>query len=165
MVTAGAPHYGSPLEMPTEEARRGLTERLLLAIAVARGAAGKVRPPGSLIFMGSTSARRLRAGLGIASTVTVAFPTLIASLALELAPIRVNLIAAGLHATLGITPRWRARQAARRAPHNPAHPARCRTGRCRRVSRSHHEQHSTHRRDIRHRWRPAACLVINATRG
>jgi NAD(P)-dependent dehydrogenase (short-subunit alcohol dehydrogenase family) len=34
-------------------------------------------------------------GLGIASTATVAFPTLIANLALELAPIRVNLIAAG----------------------------------------------------------------------
>jgi len=45
MVTAGAPHYGSPLEMPTEEARRGTTERLLLAIAVARGAAGKVGRP------------------------------------------------------------------------------------------------------------------------
>src|SRR5215467_4625007 len=31
MVTAGAPHYGPLLEMPPEEARRGLTERLLLA--------------------------------------------------------------------------------------------------------------------------------------
>ena len=95
MVTAGAPQYGPLLEMPTEEARRGLTEHLLLAIEVARAAAGKVRPPGSLVFMGGTGARRPRAGLGIASAATVAFPTLIASLALELAPIRVNLIAAG----------------------------------------------------------------------
>ena len=95
MVTAGAPHYGPPLEMPPEEARRGLTEHLLLALEVARGAADKVRPPGSLVFMGGTGARRPRAGLGIASTATVAFPTLIANLALELAPIRVNLIAAG----------------------------------------------------------------------
>jgi NAD(P)-dependent dehydrogenase (short-subunit alcohol dehydrogenase family) len=45
--------------------------------------------------MGGTGARRPRTGLAIASTVTVAFPTLVASLALELAPIRVNLIAAG----------------------------------------------------------------------
>ena len=45
--------------------------------------------------MGGTGARRPRAGLAIASTVTVALPTLIANLALELAPIRVNLIAAG----------------------------------------------------------------------
>jgi len=95
MVTAGAPHYGPPLEMPPEEARRGLTEHLLLALEVARGAADKVRPPGSLVFMGGTGARRPRAGLGIASTAIAAFPTLIANLALELAPIRVNLIAAG----------------------------------------------------------------------
>ena len=95
MVTAGAPHYGPALEMPTETARRNLTDHLLLAIEVARAAADKVRPPGSLVFMSGTGARRPRAGLTIASTVTVALPTLIASLALELAPIRVNLIAAG----------------------------------------------------------------------
>ena len=95
MVTAGAPHYGPPLEMTAEEARRGLTEHLLLALGVARGAADKVKPPGSLVFMGGTGARPPRAGLGIASTVTAALPALIANLALELAPIRVNLIAAG----------------------------------------------------------------------
>jgi NAD(P)-dependent dehydrogenase (short-subunit alcohol dehydrogenase family) len=95
MVTAGAPHYAPPLEMTPEEARRGLTEHLLLALEVARAAGGKVRPPGSLVFMGGTGARRPRVGLAIASTATVAFPTLIANLALEIAPIRVNLIAAG----------------------------------------------------------------------
>jgi NAD(P)-dependent dehydrogenase (short-subunit alcohol dehydrogenase family) len=68
---------------------------VLLALEVARGAVDKVRPGGSLVFMGGTGARRPRIGLGIASTVTVALPTLIANLALELAPIRVNLIAAG----------------------------------------------------------------------
>ncbi|MER6984405.1 SDR family oxidoreductase, partial [Streptomyces carpinensis] len=40
-------------------------------------------------------ARRIRAGLGIAPAVTAALPALTASLALELAPVRVNLIAAG----------------------------------------------------------------------
>ena len=95
MVTAGAPHYAPPLEMTPEEARRGLTEHLSLALEVARGAAGQVKPPGSLVFMGGTGARRPRVGLAIASTATVALPTLIANLALELAPIRVNLIAAG----------------------------------------------------------------------
>jgi NAD(P)-dependent dehydrogenase (short-subunit alcohol dehydrogenase family) len=45
--------------------------------------------------MGGTGARRPGVGLGIASTVTAALPALTASLALELAPIRVNLIAAG----------------------------------------------------------------------
>jgi NAD(P)-dependent dehydrogenase (short-subunit alcohol dehydrogenase family) len=52
------------------------------------------RPP-LLIFVGGTGARRPRLGLAIVSTATVAFPALVANLALELAPIRVNLIAAG----------------------------------------------------------------------
>src|SRR5258705_7313307 len=54
---AGAPHYGPPLEMAPDEARRGLTEHLLLALEVARGAAGKVRSPGSLVFMRSEERR------------------------------------------------------------------------------------------------------------
>jgi NAD(P)-dependent dehydrogenase (short-subunit alcohol dehydrogenase family) len=95
MVTAGAPHYGPPLKMSTKELRRGLTEHALLALEVARNAAGKVRPLGSLIFMSGTGARRPRVGLAIASTVSVGSQALIASLALELAPIRVNLIAPG----------------------------------------------------------------------
>jgi NAD(P)-dependent dehydrogenase (short-subunit alcohol dehydrogenase family) len=45
--------------------------------------------------MSGTGARRARAGLALASAVTVALPALIAGLALELAPVRVNLIAAG----------------------------------------------------------------------
>ena len=95
LVTAGAPRYRSPLEISSEEARDDLTEHLLLAINVARSAAARVRPGGSLTFMGGTGARRPRLGLATVATVTVASPTLIASLALELAPVRVNLIAAG----------------------------------------------------------------------
>jgi NAD(P)-dependent dehydrogenase (short-subunit alcohol dehydrogenase family) len=45
--------------------------------------------------MGGTGARRPGPGLALVSTQTVASPALIASLALELAPVRVNLIAAG----------------------------------------------------------------------
>ncbi|ESZ24039.1 SDR family oxidoreductase [Mesorhizobium sp. L2C084A000] len=95
MVTAGAPHYRPPLEVSPEEGRKDLTEHLLLAINVARCAVGKLMPGGSLTFMGGTGARRPRQGLAIVSTVTVALPALIANLALELAPARVNLIAAG----------------------------------------------------------------------
>jgi NAD(P)-dependent dehydrogenase (short-subunit alcohol dehydrogenase family) len=95
MVTAGAPHYGPPLTMPLEEARRSLTDHAVLALSVARVAVNKVRPLGSVVFMGGTGSRRARVGLAIASTATVAYPTLIANLALELAPIRVCLIAAG----------------------------------------------------------------------
>jgi NAD(P)-dependent dehydrogenase (short-subunit alcohol dehydrogenase family) len=95
MVTGGGPHYGPLLKMSTEELRTAISEHMLLAIEVARNAVGKVRPGGTLLFMGGTGARRVGVGLGIASAVTAAMPALTASLALELAPIRVNLIAAG----------------------------------------------------------------------
>jgi NAD(P)-dependent dehydrogenase (short-subunit alcohol dehydrogenase family) len=95
MVTAGGPHYGRLLDMDFEQARRGLEEHPLLMLQVARNAVHKVRPGGTLLFMGGTGGRRPGVGLGIVPTVTAALPALTASLALELAPIRVNLIAAG----------------------------------------------------------------------
>jgi NAD(P)-dependent dehydrogenase (short-subunit alcohol dehydrogenase family) len=48
-----------------------------------------------LLFVSGTGARRPGVGIGILATVTAAFPALVANLALELAPVRVNLIAAG----------------------------------------------------------------------
>jgi NAD(P)-dependent dehydrogenase (short-subunit alcohol dehydrogenase family) len=95
MVTAGAPHYGSLLKIDFDDARRALSDHMMQMLAVARFAAGKVKPGGTLVFMGGTGGRRIGAGLGIASTVAAALPPLTASLALELAPVRVNLIAAG----------------------------------------------------------------------
>jgi NAD(P)-dependent dehydrogenase (short-subunit alcohol dehydrogenase family) len=95
MVTAGAPHYGRLLDLDFEQARRSLDEHPLLMLEVARNAVHKVRPGGTLVFMGGTGGRRPGIGLGIVPTVTGALPALTASLALELAPIRVNLIAAG----------------------------------------------------------------------
>jgi NAD(P)-dependent dehydrogenase (short-subunit alcohol dehydrogenase family) len=45
--------------------------------------------------MGATGHRRPRVGEGIISTISVATPMLIANLALELAPVRVNQVAPG----------------------------------------------------------------------
>jgi NAD(P)-dependent dehydrogenase (short-subunit alcohol dehydrogenase family) len=95
MVTAGGPYYARLVDMDFAQARRALDEHLLMALQVARNAIGKVRPGGTLLFMGGTGARRPGVGLAVASAVTAASPALIASLALELAPIRVNLIAPG----------------------------------------------------------------------
>ena len=95
MVTAGRPVYGRVLDMDLQEIRRSLGEHILMAIQVARHATGKVRPGGSLIFMGGTGGRRPGIGLTLAGTVTAALPALVANLALEVAPVRVNLIAAG----------------------------------------------------------------------
>jgi NAD(P)-dependent dehydrogenase (short-subunit alcohol dehydrogenase family) len=93
MATAGAPRYGRMLEMDHDQARQTLSGHMLLAIEIARNAADKVRPGGTLVLMGGTGGRRIEVGL--TSAVTAALPALTASLALELAPVRVNLIAPG----------------------------------------------------------------------
>jgi NAD(P)-dependent dehydrogenase (short-subunit alcohol dehydrogenase family) len=95
MVTAGRPYYARLADMDFAEARRDLDAHLFLLLQVARNAAGRVRPGGTLLFMGGTGARRPAIGLSLVSTMTAALPALTASLALELAPVRVNLIAAG----------------------------------------------------------------------
>jgi NAD(P)-dependent dehydrogenase (short-subunit alcohol dehydrogenase family) len=95
MVTAGGPRYGPLLEMEAAQVREAVSEHVVLALEVARNAVGKMRPGGTLLFMGGTGGRRIGHGLGIASAATAALPPFTAALALELAPVRVNLIAAG----------------------------------------------------------------------
>ena len=95
LVTAGGPYYAPLADMDLTEARRDVEEHLWLTLQVARLSADKVRPGGTLLFVSGTGARRPGVGLAIASTMTAAMPALIASLALELAPVRVNLIAPG----------------------------------------------------------------------
>jgi NAD(P)-dependent dehydrogenase (short-subunit alcohol dehydrogenase family) len=68
---------------------------LFLPLHVARNAVGKVRAGGTLLFMGGTGGRRVARGYALISSLTAALPALTKNLALELAPIRVNLIAAG----------------------------------------------------------------------
>ena len=95
IVTAGRPYYAPIFEMDFAEARRVLVDQMLMRLQVAKNAARKIRPGGTLLLMGGTGGRRPRVGLSIVSAVTAALPALTANLALELAPVRVNLIAAG----------------------------------------------------------------------
>jgi NAD(P)-dependent dehydrogenase (short-subunit alcohol dehydrogenase family) len=95
MVTAGGPRYAPLLEMDSDEVRDVLSGHVTLYLAVARHSVGKMTPHGSLIFMGGTGGRRITKGVGIVSSGTAALPPFTAALALELAPVRVNLIAAG----------------------------------------------------------------------
>ncbi|MFE4537915.1 SDR family oxidoreductase [Streptomyces scopuliridis] len=95
MITAGHPPYGRLLDMDADQARRAMSEHMVLPLEVARHAVCRVRPGGTLLHMGGTGGRRISPGYGIAAAVTAALPLLTASLAVELAPIRVNLIAAG----------------------------------------------------------------------
>jgi NAD(P)-dependent dehydrogenase (short-subunit alcohol dehydrogenase family) len=95
MVTAGRPYYARLADIDFAQARREVDEHLWLTLHVAREAAGKVRPGGTLLFMSGTDARRPGVGGPIVSALTAALPALAANLAVELAPVRVNLIAAG----------------------------------------------------------------------
>ena len=95
MATAGRPYYASLADMDFDAARRALQAHPMLMVGVARFSAGKVRPGGALLFVGGTAARRPGVGIGVTSAMTAALPALAASLALEVAPVRVNLIAAG----------------------------------------------------------------------
>jgi NAD(P)-dependent dehydrogenase (short-subunit alcohol dehydrogenase family) len=76
------------------KAHRSLDEHIFLPIHIAQCATECVRPGGALLFLGGTGGRRPTIG-GFASAATAALPALVAGLALEIAPVRVNLIAAG----------------------------------------------------------------------
>jgi NAD(P)-dependent dehydrogenase (short-subunit alcohol dehydrogenase family) len=95
MVTTGGPRYRPLLDMDSAEVSNALSEHVVVALEVARSAIGKMRPGGTLVFMGGTGGRRVGHGLGIASAATAAMPPFAAALALEVAPVRVNVIAAG----------------------------------------------------------------------
>lgn len=95
LVTGPGPYYAPLAELDIEKARRDIEAHLLLPLQVARNAAKKVRPGRTLIFMGGTGGRRTAPGLALISALTAASPAMIKNIALELAPVRVNLIAAG----------------------------------------------------------------------
>jgi NAD(P)-dependent dehydrogenase (short-subunit alcohol dehydrogenase family) len=95
LVTGPGPYYAPLAKLDLDKARRDVESHLLLPIEVARSAMGKVRPGGTLLFMGGTGGRHSAPGFTIISALTAALPALVRNLALELAPIRVNLIAAG----------------------------------------------------------------------
>jgi NAD(P)-dependent dehydrogenase (short-subunit alcohol dehydrogenase family) len=94
LVTGPGPYYAPLAELDFDRVRSDIESHLLLPVEVARQAIGKVRPGGTLLFMGGTGGRRPDAG-ALISALTAALPALTRNLALELAPVRVNLIAAG----------------------------------------------------------------------
>jgi NAD(P)-dependent dehydrogenase (short-subunit alcohol dehydrogenase family) len=95
LVTGPGPYYAPLAELDRERAHRDFDDHLWLAVAVAQHAVGRVRPGGTLLFMGGTGGRARGPGLSLIAAGTAALPALVANLALEVAPIRVNLIAAG----------------------------------------------------------------------
>ncbi|MGW2709392.1 SDR family oxidoreductase [Streptomyces sp. NPDC001356] len=95
MVTAGSPSYTPLAELDLTDAGRDFGGRVAMLLAVARASREKVRAGGTLLFVGGTGGRRPAAGMAVTGALTAALPALTANLALEVAPVRVNLIAAG----------------------------------------------------------------------
>lgn len=95
LLTGPGPYYALLPDFDLDEARRDIDAHLLLPIQIARHAVGRVRPGGTLLFMGGTGGRRTVPGFSLIGALTAAMPALTRNLALELAPIRVNLVAAG----------------------------------------------------------------------
>jgi len=95
LVTGPGPYYAPLADLDRERAHRDFDAHLWLAITVAQQAVGRVRPGGTLLFMGGTGGRGRGPGLSLIAAATAAMSALIANLAVEVAPIRVNLLAAG----------------------------------------------------------------------
>jgi NAD(P)-dependent dehydrogenase (short-subunit alcohol dehydrogenase family) len=95
MLSGGGPYYAPLREVDFEEVRRDIDRHLLLPVQIGLLAADKVRPGGSLLFISGTGGRHRGIGLTFIGALTAAAPALAANLALELAPMRVNLIAPG----------------------------------------------------------------------
>ena len=95
MVSGGGPYYAPLAEMDFAEVRADVERHLVVPMRVARHAIGKVRAGGSLVFISGTGGRRRGMGLTLIGALTAAAPALTENLAVEIAPIRVNLVAPG----------------------------------------------------------------------
>jgi NAD(P)-dependent dehydrogenase (short-subunit alcohol dehydrogenase family) len=95
LVTGPGPYYAPLADLERDRAHHDFDAHLWLAIAVAQHAVGRVRPGGTLLFVGGTGGRSRGPRLSLIAAGTAALRALIANLAVEVAPIRVNLIAAG----------------------------------------------------------------------
>lgn len=95
LVTGPGPYYAPLSEFDFNKARGEIEAHLLLPIQIARHAQNKVYPGGTLLFMSGTGGRKTAVGFALISALTAALPAMAKNLALEIAPVRVNVIAAG----------------------------------------------------------------------
>lgn len=95
LVTGPGPYYAPLADFDFEKARHNLEAHLLLPLQVARNAGDKIRAGGTLLFMSGTAGRSTAKGFFLIAALTAALPAMVKNLALEIAPVRVNVIAAG----------------------------------------------------------------------
>jgi NAD(P)-dependent dehydrogenase (short-subunit alcohol dehydrogenase family) len=95
LTTAGGPYYAPLPEIDFAAAQRMFDQHVWLPLRLARSAAPRMRPGGTILHLGGTGFGRVVVGLSVAGAAGAAMRALTASIALEIAPVRMNLIAAG----------------------------------------------------------------------
>jgi NAD(P)-dependent dehydrogenase (short-subunit alcohol dehydrogenase family) len=95
LLTGPGPLGARPPGFDLEAVRRDLDAHLILPLQVAHASVGAMRPTGSLLFTGCNDGGTQGGGPAFVSAFTAALSAVTRHLANELAPVRVNLIAAG----------------------------------------------------------------------
>ena len=86
---------GSLADTDPETAQRFFSVRYWGAFFAAKYGALSIRPGGSIVFTSGTAGRRPRSGWALGASICMAMEGLTRALAVELAPIRVNLVVPG----------------------------------------------------------------------
>lgn len=94
-ITAGSLVVGKILETDPKQFRYGLDERIFGTLYVVRAAVTKIPKTGSITLMSGVRASRPVPGTTMTTVGVAAVESLTPSLALELAPVRVNAVAPG----------------------------------------------------------------------
>jgi NAD(P)-dependent dehydrogenase (short-subunit alcohol dehydrogenase family) len=104
VYTAGESLRLSPLEeTDVADARRFFDLRYWGAYTAAKWAHGRIRPGGSMVFTSGVAGARPGPGWAVAASICAAMEGLTRALAVELAPVRVNIVSPGVVKT----PLWR----------------------------------------------------------
>jgi NAD(P)-dependent dehydrogenase (short-subunit alcohol dehydrogenase family) len=111
VFTAGESlHLGSLAETDLDTARRFFDLRYFGALLAARHGSRNIRPGGSIVFTSGIAGQRPHTGWALGASITSAMEGLTRALAVELAPIRVNIVSPGVVKT----PLWAAMKPAER---------------------------------------------------
>ncbi len=93
--------FGRFLDMDLAVIQRVMTNRFWSHCFAARHAAAKLKPGGSIVFVSSTMPRKAIPGYAASSAAAGALEALARVLAIELAPVRVNVVVPGFIASHG----------------------------------------------------------------
>jgi NAD(P)-dependent dehydrogenase (short-subunit alcohol dehydrogenase family) len=97
VFTAGEPlQLGSLATTDLEAARRFFALRYWGAYSAAKYGSGKIREGGSIVFTSGIAGQRPQAGWALGASICAAMEGLTRALAVELAPIRVNIVSPGV---------------------------------------------------------------------